>query len=253
MAGLVEGKVALVTGAGGGIGRSVALAFAREGAAVGVSDINPDTSAATVELVEKAGGAAAAFPCDVSDEAAVVRLVDDVVARFGGLHCAHNNAGLGLGQAKLTDIERAAWDRALAVNLTGTWLCLKFEIRHMAANGGGAIVATSSATSVLGYALSGGYAATKAGINALVRTAANEYAAEGVRVNAVLPGPIRTDMVARAIRADPGLEAHLNDTVPMGRIGAPEDVAEAVVWLCSDRAPYITGAMLAIDGGQVLR
>jgi NAD(P)-dependent dehydrogenase (short-subunit alcohol dehydrogenase family) len=253
MPGLVEGKVALVTGAGSGIGRSAALAFAREGAAVAVSDIDPDAGAATAELVEKAGGTAAAFPCDVSDEAAVARLVDDVVARFGGLHCAHNNAGLGHGQARLADIERAGWDRTLAVNLTGTWLCMKFEIRHMAASGGGAIVATSSATSVLGYALSGGYAATKAGINALVRTAANEYAAEGVRVNAVLPGPIRTDMVARAIRANPGLEAHLKDTVPMGRVGAPEDVAEAVVWLCSDRAPYTTGAMLAIDGGQVLR
>ena len=253
VSGLVDGKVALVTGAGGGIGRATALAFAREGAAVAVSDIDSETSAATAELVEKAGGTAASFPCDVSDEAAVSRLVDDVVARFGGLHCAHNNAGLGIGQARLAEIERARWDRALAVNLTGTWLCMKFEIRHMTAHGGGAIVATSSATSVLGYAMSSGYAATKAGINALVRTAANEYAAQGIRVNAVLPGPIRTDMVARAVQANPGLEAHLNDTVPMGRIGDPEDVAEAVVWLCSDRAPYTTGAMLTIDGGQVLR
>jgi NAD(P)-dependent dehydrogenase (short-subunit alcohol dehydrogenase family) len=129
---------------------------------------------------------------------------------------------------------------------------MKYEIKHMVEAGGGAIVATSSATSVLGFALTGGYGASKAAVNGMVRSAANEYAKDGIRINALLPGPIATDMTKRAISRNPGLEEHLINAVPMGRLGTPEEVAEAAVWLCSDRSSFITGALLAIDGGQTL-
>ncbi|MET0931337.1 MAG: SDR family oxidoreductase [Aeromicrobium sp.] len=157
------------------------------------------------------------------------------------LHCAHDNAGLGHGQARVADIERAGWDRTLAVNLAGSWLCLQEELRHMEANGGESIVAPSSSTSLLGFPITAGYAATKAAINQLVRSSANEYARSGVRANAVLPGPIETTTVAGVLAENPDLKAMLDASVPMGRIGQLEEVAEAAVWLCSDRASYVTG------------
>jgi NAD(P)-dependent dehydrogenase (short-subunit alcohol dehydrogenase family) len=253
MTGLVAGKVALVTGAGNGIGRASALKFAAEGAvAVAVADMDGEAAEKTVAMITERGGRGAAYALDIADEAAVERLIDEVVSKFGGLHCALNNAGSGHPQVRIGEIERDAWERTFAVNATGTWLCMKYEIKHMLGAGGGAIVATSSATSVLGFPLTGGYGASKSAINAMVRTAANEYARDGIRVNAVLPGPIATDMTVRAIARTPGLEQHLIEAVPMGRIGTPDEVAEAAVWLCSDRSSFITGAMLAIDGGQTL-
>jgi NAD(P)-dependent dehydrogenase (short-subunit alcohol dehydrogenase family) len=251
--GLAEGKVALVTGAAAGIGQASALAFAAEGAQVVVSDIDAAGGAETVRLIRAAGGEAEFIACDIADSAQVAALVAGTLDRYGRLDCAHNNAGIGGGQRWLADTPREQWDRVLAVNLTGSWLCLAEELRHMAAAGGGAIVATSSASSVLGITRTSSYAATKAGINQLVRAAASEYAASGVRVNALLPGPIRTELVARATAADPALEAHLKESVPLGRLGEPREVADAAVWLCSDRASYITGACLVVDGGQVLR
>jgi NAD(P)-dependent dehydrogenase (short-subunit alcohol dehydrogenase family) len=248
-----SGKVALVTGGGAGIGRASALKFAAEGAAVAVADLNPDSASATAAMITDLGGTAAAFACDVSDEASVAQVIDDVVGLYGALDYAHNNAGLGHAQARLSDIEREGWDRVFAVNVTGTWLCMKYEIRHMLSAGGGAIVATSSASAALGFPLIAGYAASKAAINALVRTAANEYAADRIRVNSVMPGPIRTDMTDRAMRQNPALEQHLSEAVPMGRIGEADEVAEAVVWLCSDRSSFTTGATLTVDGGQLLR
>jgi NAD(P)-dependent dehydrogenase (short-subunit alcohol dehydrogenase family) len=253
MAGLVDGKVALVTGAAAGIGRASALAFAAEGAQVVVSDVNAEGGAETVGLIRAAGHEAEFIACDIADAKQVAALIAGTVERYGRLDCAHNNAGIGGGQRWLADTPRENWDRVLAVNLTGSWLCLAEEIRHMAAAGGGAIVATSSASSVLGIARTGTYAATKAAINQLVRSAASEYAEVGVRVNAVLPGPIRTELVARAMAEDPDLEGHLLASVPMARVGEPREVADAVVWLCSDRASFITGACLSVDGGQVLR
>ncbi|MET0448490.1 MAG: glucose 1-dehydrogenase [Aeromicrobium sp.] len=252
MTGLVEGKVALVTGAANGIGRASARAFAREGAKVVVSDVDEDGGRETVALIQADGGEATFVACDISDAEQVAALVATTVSTYGALHCAHNNAGLGHGQARVADIERAGWDRTLAVNLTGSWLCLQEELRHMEANGGGSIVATSSSTSLLGFPMTAGYAATKAAINQLVRSSANEYARSGVRVNAVLPGPIETNMVAGALVENPELKAILDASVPLGRIGQPEEVAEAVVWLCSDRASYVTGTSLPVDGGQVL-
>jgi NAD(P)-dependent dehydrogenase (short-subunit alcohol dehydrogenase family) len=252
MAGLVDGKVALVTGAAAGIGRASALAFAAEGARVIVSDIDAGGGAETVRLIRAAGHKAEFIPCDIADAEQVAALVTRTVERYGRLDCAHNNAGIGGGQRWLADTPREQWDRVLAVNLTGSWLCLAEEIRHMTTAGGGAVVATSSASSVLGITRTGSYAATKAAINQLVRSAASEYAAAGVRVNAVLPGPIRTELVARATAADPALKDHLLASVPMRRFGEPSEVANAVVWLCSDRASFVTGACLTVDGGQVL-
>ncbi|ONH22897.1 SDR family oxidoreductase [Pseudofrankia asymbiotica] len=252
MTGLVEGKAALVTGAANGIGRASALAFAREGARVAVADVDADGGEETVRLIAKQGGEAFFVPCDVADEDAVAAAVALTVQRYGALDCAHNNAGLGQRQVPLAEISRASWDRTLAVNLTGTWLCLKHEIQHMQAHGGGAIVATSSATSLLGVPLTAAYAATKAAINQLVRSAAMEYAKVGIRVNAVLPGPIGTEMVTRAMAENPALEDHLMQTVPLARVGTPEEVADAVVFLCSPRSGFTTGSLLTIDGGQVL-
>lgn len=253
MTGLVEGKVALVTGAAAGIGRASALAFAAEGAQVVVSDVDAKGGAETVRRIRAAGQEAEYIACDIADAAQVDALVAATVDRYGRLDCAHNNAGIGGGQRWLAETPREQWDKVLAVNLTGSWLCLAAELRQMTTAGGGAIVATSSASSVLGIARTGSYAATKAAINQLVRSAASEYAEAGVRVNAVLPGPIRTELVARAMTADPALEGHLLTTVPLGRLGEPREVAEAVVWLCSDRASFVTGACLVVDGGQVLR
>ncbi|SNQ45256.1 2,5-dichloro-2,5-cyclohexadiene-1,4-diol dehydrogenase [Frankia canadensis] len=251
MSGLVAGKVALVTGAASGIGRASAMAFAREGAMVTVADVDADGGAETVRLVEAAGGEAIFVRCDIADEDDVRSAVAVTVERFGRLDCAHNNAGLGHGQAKLAEIDRNRWDRTVAVNLTGTWLCLKYEIQHMLERGeGGAIVVTSSATSLLAFPLTAGYAATKAGINQLVRSAAKEYGRDGIRVNAVLPGPISTEMVARSFVENPSLQKHLEEDVPLGRLGTPEEVADTVVFLCSGNAGFISGSMLTIDGGQ---
>lgn len=252
MTGLVEGKVALVTGAGSGIGRASALAFAREGARVAVSDRDKASGKETVDLVTAAGGTAIFLVCDVADEDQVEALVDGTVAELGGLDCAHDNAGLGGGRAKLADISRERWDLVHGVNLTGTFLCLQHQIRYMREHGGGAIVVTSSATSLLGFPLTSAYAATKAALNQLVRSAAVEHAPDRIRVNAVLPGPIRTQMVTSAVEADPDLEQHLAQSVPTGRIGEPDEVAQAAVWLCSDRSSFITGTALPVDGGQVL-
>lgn len=253
MKGLLEGKVALVTGGGSGIGQGAALRFSAEGARVAVADMNLAGAKETVARIVERGGEAAAFECDVAEEVAVAALIEGVVARFGGLHCAHNNAGLGHGQVPLHEIDKAAWDRTFAVNVTGTWLCLKYEIKHMLASDGGAIVCTSSISSLCGLELIAGYAASKAAINSMVRTAANAYGKQGIRVNAILPGPIGTSMITQAIKVNPALEKHLMEAVPMERIGAVEEVAEAVVWLCSERTAYITGTLLPIDGGQSTR
>jgi len=253
MAGMVEGKIAFVTGAGNGIGQASAWKFAEEGAAgVAVADMDGEAAERTAAMIAELGVKAKAYTMNIADEDAAERVIGDVVSTFGGLHCAHNNAGSGHPQVRMAEIETEEFKQTFAVNVVGGWLCMKHEINHMIRAGGGSIVATSSATSVLGFALTGGYGASKSAVNGMVRSAANEYAKDGIRINAVLPGPIGTEMTRRALSRNPGLEEHLINAVPMRRIGTPEEVAEAVVWLCSDRSSYITGAMLAIDGGQTL-
>jgi NAD(P)-dependent dehydrogenase (short-subunit alcohol dehydrogenase family) len=253
MAGRLEGKVALVTGAGSGIGRASALAFAREGAKVVVSDVAEERSRETIAAIVAGGGEATFVRADVSVPEDVAALVRAVVEAFGRLDCAHNNAGItgadtGVGPTHLHPEE--TWHRVIAVNLTGVWLCMKHETAQMLAQGGGAIVNTASAAGLIGLAGVSAYVASKHGVVGLTRTAALEYAQQGIRVNAVCPGYIRTPMTAAGF-ADPERRARNIAREPIGRYGEPEEVAEVVVWLCSDAASFVTGHALAVDGGYL--
>ena len=249
MSGMFEGKVALVTGAGGGIGRATALAFAREGAGVVASDIAGAGGEETARLVGDAGGDAVHVACDVTRPAEVEALVAAAVDTFGRLDCAHNNAGVEGAYGRTADCEEENFDRTCAVNLKGVFLCLKAEIAHMTVQGGGAIVNTASVAGVEGAKNLPAYVASKHGVMGLTRTAALEYATRGIRVNAVCPGPIRTRMLEAIMEENPRMEPAMVAAVPMRRLGAPEEIAEAVIWLCSDRAAYVTGHGLVVDGG----
>ena len=250
MSGLFEGKAALVTGAGGGIGRATALAFAREGARVLVSDIDGGGDDETARLVADAGGTAVHFACDVTQPAEVEALVAAATDAFGRLDCAHNNAGIEGVYGRTADCDEENFDRTCAVNLKGVYLCLKAELSRMRDSGqGGAIVNTASVAGVEGAKNLPAYVASKHGVMGLTRTAALEYATRGIRVNAVCPGPIRTRMLEAIMEENPRMEPAMIAAVPMRRLGAPEEIAEAVVWLCSDRASYVTGQGLVVDGG----
>ena len=249
MSGMVDGKVALVTGAGGGIGRATALALAREGARVVASDVAGASGEETARLVAAAGGEAVHVACDVTRPAEVEALVAAAVDAFGRLDCAHNNAGVEGAYARTADCDEEDFDRTCAVNLKGVYLCLKAEIAHLLDTGGGAIVNTASVAGVEGAKNLPAYVASKHGVMGLTRTAALEYANRGVRVNAVCPGPIRTRMLEAIMEENPRMEPAMIASVPMRRLGAPEEIAEAVVWLCSDRASYVTGQGLVVDGG----
>lgn len=244
----MKGKVALVTGAGSGIGRASALAFARAGAQVVVSDLNAASGSQTVELIETAGAAAVCIPADISKAAAVADLIGRTVARFGRLDYAHNNAGIESALAQTADSDEADFDRTLAVNLKGVWLCMRAEISQMLKNGGGAIVNTSSVGGLSAVPGSGAYAAAKHGVIGLTRTAAVEYAKQSIRVNAICPGLTKTGMTDRLSAADPALIAAVMP--PMGRMAQPAEIGEVVVFMCSDAASYLTGQALAVDGGS---
>ena len=249
MSGMFEGKVALVTGAGGGIGRATALAFAREGARVVASDVEGAGGDETARLVADAGGTAVHVACDVTRRGEVETLVGAAVDAFGRLDCAHNNAGIEGTYARTADCDEEDFDRTCAVNLKGVYLGLKSEIAHMLGAGGGAIVNTASVAGVEGAKNLPAYVASKHGVMGLTRTAALEYATRGIRVNAVCPGPIRTRMLEAIMEENPRMEPAMVAAVPMRRLGKPEEIAEAVVWLCSDRASYVTGQGLVVDGG----
>jgi NAD(P)-dependent dehydrogenase (short-subunit alcohol dehydrogenase family) len=253
MAGMLDGKTALITGGGGGIGRAAALIFAREGARIAVADANRDAAQETVALVNAVGGQAIALGGDVTDTNAVQALLRDTLAAYGRLDCAFNNAGIAGYQVDAAGKRTAEWsdaafDRMIGVNLKGVWLCMKHEILHMQAHGGGAIVNTGSVAGLVGLPTSSAYVAAKHGVLGLTKTAAIEYAPDKIRVNAVCPGYIRTKMTEEVMgRRGEAILA----MVPFRRMGEPEEIAEMVAWLCSDRASYVTGACYNVDGGYI--
>ncbi len=253
MAGRMQGKVVLVTGAGSGIGRASALAFAREGAKVVVSDIDAAGGEETVRLARAAGGEAAFIRADVTKSAEVEALVAQAVARFGRLDAAHNNAGISGARGPAADLAEDDWDRVHDTNLKGTWRCVKHEVRQMLKQGSGAIVNTSAASALAGSKGSSTYMAAVAGVLGLTRSAALDYAEAGIRINAVCPGVIDTPLIRKMMSANPQAEAQFAARVPMKRLGKPEEIAELVVWLCSDAASYVTGQAFLADGGMVMR
>lgn len=247
----MKDKVALVTGAGSGIGRASALAFAREGASVVVSDIAAPAGEETERLVKDSGGNASFVGCDVTRSDQVQGLVAKTMAAHGRLDYAHNNAGIPGPRVPTADCAEADWDRVLAVNLKGIWLCMKSELAEMVRRGGGAIVNTSSIRALAGAKGAAPYAAASHGIVGLTKSAAMEYAGARIRVNAICPGVVRTPMIETMLGGNSSAEAQMIGRIPMGRMGSPEDIAEAVVWLCSDKAAFITGHCLVVDGGQM--
>lgn len=249
---LLEGKVGLVTGGGDGIGRATAIMFARDGARVAVADLRLAAAEETVAMIRAFGGEAIAIEANVANADAVKAMVEATVTAFGALHCASNNAAAGGGFNLVPDVEESNWDLCHSVTLKGVWLCMKHEIPAMLASGGGAIVNIASLSGVRGEAMQSPYSAAKGGVIALTRTAAAEYAQKGIRVNAVNPGGILTRALADYFVKVPGAREHTAGTHAMRRLGRPEEIADAVVYLCSDRASFITGHALNVDGGVMV-
>lgn len=242
------GKVAFVTGAGSGIGRAAALAFARAGASVAVADVAGQEE--TARLVEAAGGRALAVRCDVTRGEDVKAALDATVRAFGRLDAAFNNAGVEQPKTGVAELDEAEWDRVVDTDLRGVFLCMKHEVPLLLAQGGGAIVNTSSGAGVKGIAGQAAYCAAKWGLIGLSKAAALDYAAQQIRVNVVAPGYVDTPMMARFTGGTPEGRAQVIAEEPIGRAGTPEDIANAAVWLCSDAAAFVTGAVLVADGGQ---
>jgi NAD(P)-dependent dehydrogenase (short-subunit alcohol dehydrogenase family) len=247
---LLQGKVALVTGAGSGIGREVAIVYAREGAAVLVSDVNEAGGRETCERITSVKGRASFLRADVSRSDECVALADEAVRVFGRLDVACNNAGIGGAIAPLADQALDGWERVIAVNLSSVFYCMRAQIPRMLERGGGAIVNMASILGAVGFAGSAGYVAAKHGVVGLTQTAALEYSAKGVRVNAVGPGFIDTPLLASM---DAAARAALVALHPIGRLGRSEEVAELALWLSSPAASFVTGAYFAIDGGYLAR
>ncbi len=249
MAGLVQDKVALVTGAASGIGRATAQIFAREGARVAVADLNLDGCEETAAMIKKAGGDAFAIRCNVARSAEVQAMVEQVVRAYGRLDLGFNNAGVSPAGGRIGEIPEDDWDRVIAINLTGVWLCMKYELAQMTAQGGGVIVNTASIMGLVGERRTGAYCAAKHGVVGLTKTAALEYAKRNIRVNAVCPGSTLTPMMQKGFERDPRLEEAYKQSHPLGRLGTPQDIGEAVVWMCSGEASFVTGVALPVDGG----
>jgi NAD(P)-dependent dehydrogenase (short-subunit alcohol dehydrogenase family) len=244
-------KVVIVTGGGSGIGRASALAFARAGASVAVADVDVTGGEETAQLIHQDGGQAIFVRTDVSRAFQVEQLVNHTVDKFGWLDCAFNNAGINEEHGTVVDCTEELWEYTLGVNLKGIWLCLKYEIPQMLKKGGGAIVNTASIVGLSSARNVPAYVASKYGVIGLTRATARDFGKQGIRVNAVCPGTIRTPMYVRRLGDDPAADARLASESVMGRLGTAEDIADVVVWLCSDAARFVNGHSLLADGGDL--
>ena len=248
----LDGKVALVTGGGSGIGRATSLAYARDGAKVVIVDLNAEGGEETVLMVKEAGGEAALISADVSKASDAQMMVDRAVEVYGRLDCAFNNAGVSGRERYLTaDYPDDEWDRVIGINLKGVWLCMKAEIPQMLKQGGGASVNTASVAGLVGIRGTAAYIASKHGVIGLTKAAALEYAESGIRINAVCPGYIHTPLTQPLFDRLEGFEDQAVARHPIGRLGEPHEIAEAVVWLSSDAASFVTGHAMTVDGGYV--
>ena len=250
---LLQDRAGIITGAGGGIGRAIALTAAREGAKVLVADFNEAGGIETVAMIKKAGGEALFVKTDVTSEEQVAAAVDAAVKAWGALDFACNNAALSKGYGPIHEFDKKVFDHTIEYCLTNTWLCMKYEVAAMLKNQRGAIVNISSNSSLRGHAFNAPYASAKGAVNILTKSAAGEYGAQGIRINAISPGVIRTPGLEKHFQEQPQVEAQLKAAAVMGRLGEPEEIAEAVVFLCSDRASFITGQLLSVDGGGAIK
>jgi NAD(P)-dependent dehydrogenase (short-subunit alcohol dehydrogenase family) len=243
------GKVALVTGAGSGMGLATAKAFAQAGACVVLADIHADTVRAVAEDLASSGCRALGLACDVADETAVRSVIDQTVSTFGRLDAAFNNAGVQSPAIEMADATREEYDRVMDINLRGVWNCMKYELRQMRTQGDGAIVSCSSIGGLIGLPGRATYHASKHGVIGMTKSAALEYAARGIRINAICPGTIETPMVTEMLAKEPDAMKEIMRDQPIGRLGRPEEIASAVLWLCSPGASFVIGHALAVDGG----
>ncbi|HLQ70812.1 MAG TPA: glucose 1-dehydrogenase [Bacillota bacterium] len=253
MGNLMQDKVGIVTAGGSGIGRASAIAFANEGAKVVVSDINDETGQETVKKIKDSGGEATYIPCNVANEDEVENLIDKTVELYGRLDWAHNNAGIGVPAVPIAESESADWERALKINATGVYYSIKHEVKAMLKSGGGAIVNTASTAGLLGTENMAGYGSSKWAVNGLTKSIALEYGKQGIRVNSICPGMTMTAAVEKWSKEAPEQAEFVKNDIPLGRIGNPEDQAHAAVWLCSEKAAYVTGVNLPVDGGQTAK
>jgi NAD(P)-dependent dehydrogenase (short-subunit alcohol dehydrogenase family) len=244
-----DGKVALVTGGGSGIGRAICSAFAEEGARVVVADVDPTKGEETAQAITAAGGEAIFLQADVGRAEQVKAMIEEIVHIYGQMDCACNNAGIAGTMARVVDCTEENWDRTILINLKAVWLCMKYEIPQMLKQGGGAIVNTSSAAGLVGLQGWSPYVASKHGVIGLTKSAALEYAKAGIRINAVCPSIINTDMAESFTGGDQRVEAYILGQQALSRMGTPNEVAAAAVWLCSEEASFVTGHALAVDGG----
>lgn len=249
MTGILEKKIALVTGGGSGIGRATCIALANEGASVAVADLNPETGNITLDHLKNMGAKALYIESDVSSANSVKEMINITIQKLGGLDCAVNNAGIQGELTSTSDCSEENWNNIISVNLTGVWLCMKHEIIHMLKYKSGTIVNVASSFGMVGSPNMPAYSASKHGVLGLTKTAALECAQAGIRINAVCPGTVKTPLVDNLLKEQPDLMESIIQRLPMKRLGKPEEIGSSIAWLCSDKSTFATGMVMPIDGG----